>query len=181
MIYLPELHFFYDQNDFPTKKAVFVIAKFCAKKCNGFEAKLLAPRSKNDEKTKEGSLSKVTKQREAKVKELLEWIYDNSLFDLYYFKLFRDYPKNKEAMFDHHDDTCCWILRLINEAEFSELKEELRKNHLPKNLFYPESAGICIPVTPGPIIKFLNLIGFNIKASRCYSPLRIEEEQKKKK
>jgi hypothetical protein len=116
--------------------------------------------------------------REVFIADLVGWLFENSIIDDL-FCLFLDSeptPKpGKVAKFDHHDDTCCWVLNLT-ETEFAHLQAVWRANGLPEDLFYPERAGLCIPY-PGMGLKARLLRALGIQ--KCYTPKQWENEEKR--
>lgn len=172
MIYAAELYYLQDQKDFPFQRAVLITAIAVAQWCTHFHAKLLAPAKKQISPIeKQGTLPDERAQKESFVSELVEWIFANSMVtDLFYLLLDnKPIPQaNGVAKFDHHDDTCCWVLNLT-ENEFAFLQDAWRKNDLPANLFYPEHETVCVPY-PGNGLrsKVLRLLG----AQKCYTPMQ---------
>src|SRR3989338_7665697 len=175
MHYLPELYYFFDSKEIRGKNfqnLIIVIAKNVAQYCNCYSAKLLSPRKGVREIKKGGSLPTDRKEKEIFLEGLLKWIFDNSeSIDL--FSLFlQNGPihTNRQGVikFDHHDDTCCWILHLSGQ-EFKQLQKDLRKNNMPEDLFYEESEGKSISTKPGTFIrKFFRVLGFTSR--KYYTP-----------
>ena len=179
MHYLPELYYLQDQKDFPLQKAVQVTAAAVGLWCDFFYAKIIMPKSKLlPSVDKQGQLPKYAGDREIFIVDLVNWLFENSLATGLFTLFLDDEPtpkRDKVAKFDHHDDTCCWVLNLT-ETEFSQLQSVWRENDLPEDLFYPEQAGLCIPY-PGS--------GFKAKLWRAlgvlktYTPKQYQEEEKK--
>ena len=123
MLYFPELYYFFDQKDFPLQRAVFVTAKEIAKYCTYYKAKLIVPQKGIKEKERQGLLP--VEEKDKFIEELMEWMFSNSLnlglFTLTLDNLEIGKAKEKVAKFDHHDDTCCWVLNL-SEDEFFKLQ-----------------------------------------------------------
>ncbi len=82
-------------------------------------------------------------ERKAYTEDLLKWIFSNSdskdLFTLFLYEN-DEKEKNTPALFDHHDDTCCWGLSL-SEERFSLLQRSWQEHSLPTDLFYPSNEG----------------------------------------
>jgi hypothetical protein len=154
---------------------VLVTAKTVAQWCSYYDAKLLVPKASNlAPKQRTGSLPSDSQVKEVFVSELVNWTFENSLMnDL--FALFLDdgpLPQSEGvAKFDHHDDTCCWVLNL-NEGEFEELQAAWEAHDLPRDLFYPpQEVDYCIPV-PGNGLKARVLRYLGVK--NCYTPKQWE-------
>ncbi len=137
----PNLDYFWGQNskELDFKKAVLVSTQAVARWCEYFSAHPIDDRSVK----REGKLPADKKEKDAFIEELVTWLTSGICPDL--FTLFMGdksildefSPKRYQGMkFDHHhhDDTCCWSLQLTVE-EFEELKNELKKNDLPEDLF----------------------------------------------
>ncbi|MCX8062590.1 MAG: hypothetical protein N3D16_08410 [Anaerolineales bacterium] len=176
MLYLPELYYLQDQADFPIQKAVEVTAVAVSRWCGYYEVRLIAPISKAMVPTqKSGALPEAISERETFVRGLVAWIFAHSnppdLFSLW----LSDRPlseKGSVAKFDHHDDTCCWVLNL-SESEFEELQDAWQAHGLPADLFYPEEKQICVPY-PGKSWKARLIRAFG--GQRCYTPKQWERE-----
>lgn len=171
MLYAAELFYWQEQRDFPFQKAVLVTASTVAQWCTHFRARLLAPRGRLATGEKWGALPTVPAERAAFVAELVCWIFAHSLVEELFYLLIDDEPvpqAGRVAKFDHHDDTCCWLLNLTG-SEFVALQDAWRDNGLPPDLFYPEQEMVCIPY-PGRSLKsrVLRLLG----AQKCYTPLQ---------
>ncbi|MCX7683173.1 MAG: hypothetical protein N2508_14605 [Anaerolineae bacterium] len=169
MVYAAELFYFQDQQDFPFQRAVLVTAKTIARWCTHFQARLIAPGKKQAAGEKQGRLPDAPAEREAFVTELVQWLFAHSVVEELFCLLLDDEPvprAGKVAKFDHHDDTCCWLLNL-SESEFADLQNAWRENDLPSDLFYPVQEMICIPY-PGHGLKprVLRLLGVR----KCYTP-----------
>lgn len=176
MIYLPELFYLQDEKDFPFQKAVTVTAAAVSRWSSFYHAQLISPAVKQiDPREKSGPLPAGALARETFVRDLVGWLFEYSMVEGL-FCLFLDdeiVPKTgSAAKFDHHDDTCCWVLNLT-EKEFVELQSVWRANGLPDDLFYPQQEQICVPY-PGTGIKarLLRLL----KAQMCTTPRRWEHE-----
>ncbi|MFQ5857772.1 MAG: hypothetical protein ACE5LU_19375 [Anaerolineae bacterium] len=169
MIYQPELYYFWEQEGFPFRKAVSVTAQTVAIWCNHYHAKLIAPSKSATVREQKGELPEDVEEKGAIVEELVNWILEDSVTaDL--FTLFLDSGRvpqeGRVAKFDHHDDTCCWVLNLT-EQEFKQLRMSWEANGLPTDLFYPEGQGICVPYDgTGIVARWLKKLGFK----RCYTP-----------
>ncbi len=182
MLYLPELHYFFDQKDFPFEKAVLVTAKKVSESCGYYKTKLLSPRKGVKETERQGKLPSSTEEKHKFVENLIQWIFSNSvipdLFALFLDEEEIDQAKDKPAKFDHHDDSCCWVMDLT-EQQFQDLKNAWKDNGLPEDLFYPEGKEIKIMRPPGVIARFFLKLGFTFENSKIYSPKRWEEEKQK--
>jgi hypothetical protein len=179
MRYLAELHYLQDQKDFPYQKAVRVTAAAISRWSSHFYAELIAPTSKQIGLVeKSGPLPTDAQDRETFVTETLNWLFENSISDELFCLFLDDEPTpkpGKEARFDHHDDTCCWVLTL-EENEFAELQSIWGANGLPEDLFYPEQGGVCIPyLGTGLKARFLRALG----VKRCYTPKQWESEMRR--
>ena len=182
MIYLPELYYFFDQSDFPLGKAVLVTAKKVGEWCTHYQAKLISPIKGIKESERQGKLPSPIQEKQKFIDDLFNWIISNSetsdLFALFFDDLEIGQSKDRPAKFDHHDDTCCWVMNLT-EQQFQELKTIWKDNGLPEDLFYKEGAEIKIAKPHGLIAKFFIRLGFTIENSKIYSPKRWEEEKRK--
>lgn len=180
MLYLPELYYFFDSKDFPTEKAITVTAITVAKWSQYYRAELIEPKKGISNTVRTGKLPDNKSQIETFIKKLLLWIFDSSTIRVDLFSLFLDsYPledkwenTNRDvAKFDHHDDTCCWVLNLT-KTEFEKLQQVWKDNNLPTDLFYPEGKGITVKDTKGILKKFLSYLGFR----KIYTPKQWEIE-----
>lgn len=179
MPYLPELLYLRDQKDFPFQTAVRVTATAISRWSSYFTAKLIAPTSKKiGVLEKNGPLPIDAQAKETFVAETVSWIFENSFTDDLFCLFLDDEPatrSGKVAKFDHHDDTCCWMLNLL-ESEFAELQSIWSTNGLPKDLFYPAQSGVCIQY-PGTGLKarIFRAIG----VTQGYTPKQWENEIKR--
>ncbi len=176
MRYLAELFYFQDQRDFPFRKSVLVTATTVAQWCTHFYARIIAPRSRIIPTEKKGLLPADLQEREIFVAQLVDWLFENSISDELFCLLLDDKPVPRSggvAKFDHHDDTCCWVLNLTEE-EFAECQAKWQANGLPKDLFYPEHETLCVPY-PGRGLKAKFLRAFGVK--KCYTPKQWQKEQ----
>ncbi len=141
MLYLSNLDYLQEQEDFPFRHAVLVTATAIGRWSNHFHAKLIAPKSKHIGLIdKRGRLPLNEQHKETFIADLVRWIFENSFCDELFCLLLDDEPipkPGKIAKFDHHDDTCCWVINL-SEIEFAQLQHIWRTNGLPEDLFYPE-------------------------------------------
>lgn len=176
MRYLAELYYLQDQKALPLAKAVRVTATAVAQWCDYFYAKIIAPTTKQVKPLeKSGSLPKNLQEKEAFVTELLQWLLENSITDELFCLLLDDQPvpqAGRIARFDHHDDTCCWVLNLSDD-EFYELQITWREQGLPEDLFYPEWQTLCVPY-PGEGMKARLLRALGVQ--KCYTPKQWESE-----
>lgn len=175
MLYLPELYYLQDQKDFPLQKAIEITVITVSQWCRFYEARLIAPISKGTIPfQKSGALPEVTSEREMFVRALVEWLFTHSnppdLFTL----LLNDQPidaKGGVAKFDHHDDTCCWVLN-VTESEYAQLRLAWQINDLPEDLFYPDGKQICLPYAGKSWkARLLRILG----GQRCYTPRQWEQ------
>ncbi len=171
--YLPELYYLQDSKDFPFRQAVMVTAVTIAQWSARFYAKLLVPKSKQGVQERSGALPKGMQERESFVVGLVEWLFESSAIDELFCLLLDSEPipnPTKVAKFDHHDDTCCWVLNLTEE-EFAQLQSSWVDHGLPEDLFYPEHLGLCMP-RPGTSLKarLFRLLG----VQKCYTPKQWE-------
>jgi hypothetical protein len=155
MRYLAEIYYLQDQRGFPFRKAVTVTATVVARWCDYFYAKIIAPTTKRVKLLeRSGSLPSGIQEKEAFVAELLKWLFEHSITDELFCLLMDDKPVPQAGIvskFDHHDDTCCWVLNL-DDNQFSELQTRWREQGLPEDLFYPEWQVSCVPY-PGEGVK----------------------------
>lgn len=182
--YAPELYYFFDSKEFREKdfqKSISVVAKTVGQWCNYYATQLLSPLKGVKDTKKEGKLPADKKEKDIFIENLVKWIFDKSYTDDL-FLLFLGVkpvlangsiaPKNGCPKFDHHDDTCCWVLNLT-EKEFRQLQKNLKKNDLPEDLFYEGSKGKCIPDKPKTFVgKFFQILG--LKSYKCYTPKQWE-------
>lgn len=176
MAYLAELYYLQDQRDFPFRKAVLVTATTVSHWSSHFYAKLIATKSKQMAPMhKSGTLPANTEEKEAFVAELVSWLFENAVVDDLFCLLLDDKPvpqRGQVAKFDHHDDTCCWVLNLA-ENEFAELQAKWKEHGLPADLFYPEENTLCVPY-PGTKLKARVLRSIGVQ--KCYTPKQWENE-----
>ncbi|PWH18033.1 MAG: hypothetical protein DDG58_07130 [Ardenticatenia bacterium] len=176
-IYLAELHYLQDQPCFPFQKAVSVTAITVARWCNYFYARLITLKANSTlVEERRGPLPAVAQEREAFVADCVCWLLENSITPQLFCLLLDDKPlprSGRVAKFDHHDDTCCWVLNL-SELEFAELQRVWKANNLPEDLFYPENQNRCLPY-PGTDwkAKLLRVLG----VQKCYTPRQWDVER----
>ncbi|MEJ2601134.1 MAG: hypothetical protein P8Z00_22575 [Anaerolineales bacterium] len=179
MPYLAELYYLQDQKDFPFQKAVRVTATAVSRWSSFFYAKLIFPKSKQIGLVeKSGTLPKDAQNKETFVAETVNWLFENSSTDELFSLFLDDEPAPKPgklAKFDHHDDTCCWVLNLL-ESEFAELQSIWRAYGLPIDLFYPEQSGVHV-MHPGMGLKARLLRAFRV--TKYYTPKQWERETKR--
>lgn len=182
MLYLPELYYFFDQKDFPIKKAILVTAKKVSEWSIYYKAKLISPVKGLKDTERQGKLPSQSEEKQQFISNLLKWMISNSeandLFALFLDDLAIGQREDKPAKFDHHDDTCCWLLNLT-EQQFQELKTAWKDNGLPEDLFYKEGEEISITKPHGLIARFFIRLGFTLENNKIYSPKRWEEEKRK--
>lgn len=176
MTYLPELHYLQDQRDFPFRKAVLVTACTVGRWSRYFCTELIAAKSKQVAPTcRSGSLPTILEEKETFIAELVSWLFENSLADELFCLFLDDDPvpqPGKVAKFDHHDDTCCWVLNLAQD-EFVELQAEWKDHGLPTDLFYPEENTLCMPY-PGTGLKAR--LFRSVGVQKCYTPRQWENK-----
>lgn len=181
MLYFPELYYFFDTKNFPIDKAELVTAKKISEWCIFYKAGLVTAKQGIKEKIQEDKLPDTIEEKHKMIQQLFDWInsnsQDNSLFTL--FLNDKEIINNGVELnkFDHHDDTCCWILNLL-EQEFKELQNAWQEAGLPKNLFYLEGTETKIIKPNGLIGTILTKFGFTIENSKIYTPKRWEAKQK---
>lgn len=172
--YVAELYYWREQTGFPYRSAVTVTAIAASQWCNYYLARLIAPLSqKGGPTTKSGLLPENAHERATLVHELVEWTLDNSEIEDLFALFLSDQPLphvGQAAIFDHHDDTDCWVLNLTT-SEFTKLQQVWAEHDLPPDLFYPAEQEICIPY-PGNGIgaKLSRMMG----AQKCFTPKQWE-------
>lgn len=181
MCYLPELYYYLqDQSDFPFRKAVLTTAVAVSQWSSCFYAKLITPKSRKFTPAEQsGPLPRNVQEKRTCVAELVSWLFENSTVDELFCLFIDDEPlpqPGRVAKFDHHDDTCCWVLNL-SENEFGQLQRIWRTDRLPEDLFYPKQNSILIPY-PGAGLKarLLRAVG----AQKIYTPKQWESERIKR-
>jgi len=184
MKYLPET-FYFDQADFPFKKAVTVTAKEVGVWCGYCRAQILSPKKGGQCEERFGPIPQENK--EAFIESTINWIFENSeTEDL--FALFLDIspipqlndPGFSCPKFCHHDDTCCWNLEL-NDEELNRLQLKWKEAGLPEDLFYPEDKAVHITKELGPIARAVAVFGGSMSLEKIYTPKQWQEEQKRGK
>ena len=176
MFYCPELYYLVNGSDFPYRNTVRVTATTISRWSSYYRAELLAPESKDIAPTcKSGPLPTNAREKEAFVAELVSWIFESSLLDTLFYLRLDDKPVPKSggtAKFDHHDDTCCWVLDL-SESEFAELQAAWQRHGLPRDLFYPAGQGVCVPFAgTGWMARLFRALG----VQSCYTPKQWENK-----
>lgn len=151
----------YYSNKIDFINAVKIVASHTAKFCEFYEAGIIASKKKyKGIRNRSGQLP--VDNKDEFLSEIIDWIIENSEFnDL--FKLFlynNPISPTEPRIFDHHDDTCCWVLNLT-EDQFIELQKVLSSNNLPEDLFYESSKSICLKAN-----GIMGFLGFN----RCFTP-----------
>jgi hypothetical protein len=120
------------------RRAFIAIAAEIGQWCRYIKYSLIAYVGKK--KSSEDFVRKEPLKRRKQIEGILDWIEINSWhnrFDLFVF--FMD-PSDVDPLpsgghkFDHHDDTCCWLLNLT-ATEFGMVQEALVAEGLPKDLF----------------------------------------------
>ncbi len=177
MHYLPELYYFQEQKDFPFRQAVLITAITVSRWCTYFYARVIAPKSKHISPVeKSGLLPRNAAAREVFVADLVSWLLDNSFSEELFYLFLDDEPvpkSGKVAKFDHHDDTCCWVLSLT-KTEFAQLQAVWKTNGLPEDLFYPKPDSLCVAY-PGNSLQAKLLRALGIK--KCYTPKQWEHKK----
>lgn len=177
MLYLPEIYYFQAQSDFPLWQTVLITAKTVCHWCTYYYARIISPRNNyTGPLEKYGNLPENMAEREDFVADMISWLLDNSSVTELFYLLLDDEPTpkpGKVAKFDHHDDTCCWVLNLT-ETEFTCLQKMWKSNGLPEDLFYSENNNLCFPY-PGTGLKarLFRVLGFQ----KCYTPKQWEKEK----
>ncbi|RME44013.1 MAG: hypothetical protein D6791_14175 [Chloroflexi bacterium] len=170
MRYLPELYYLQDRPDFPLRHAIQVTATGVALWCDYYLARVIAPREPRPAPgEKHGRLPSSPVEKEAVVGDLLRWLWDSSEVEDLFCLLLDDRPLPRPrpcSRFDHHDDTCCWVLDLTAE-QFAILQQRWREHGLPADLFYPEREMRCVP-WPGERKRDRALRALG--AQKCYTP-----------
>jgi len=140
MLYAPNLHYFFSQKDFPFEKAFLVTASAVARSCTHYLAELITPVAGVEEKEKSGELPKDPHELARSLSEIVKWLFSSSenpeLFAFFIDDAELGSDPKKIAKFDHHDDTCCWVLN-VSEDEFAGLQDAWRSEGLPEDLFTP--------------------------------------------
>lgn len=176
-LYFPELRYCQEKKGFPFRQAVLITATTVSRWCTHFYARVIAPKTKaSTPLEKSGLLPEDISRREAFVADVVNWLLDNSAIDEL-FCLLLDHEATpqpgKVAKFDHHDDTCCWVLNLT-PTEFAYLQATWKAKGLPEDLFYPEQEGLCILYTgTGWKAKLLRALGVR----RYYTPKQWKQER----
>ena len=177
MLYLPELYYLQEQKGFPFRQAVLITATAVSRWCTHFYARIIAPKTTTPLE-KGCPLPEDISHREAFVADLVDWLLDNSAIDELFCLLLDNEvtpQSGKVAKFDHHDDTCCWVLNLT-PTEFAYLQATWEINGLPEDLFYPEQEGLCTFYPGGGLkAKLLRVLGVR----RCYTPKQWEQERRR--
>ncbi len=193
MHYLPELYYLNHPGEFPFRYAFTVTARTVARWCTHFEARLIMPfRELPDGWERRGELPEDIEERDRFVADLVDWLFDNSACEELFYLMLDDEPLPKQngfdeykvAKFDHHDDTCCWVLNL-SEEEFAQLQSSWVEHNLPDDLFYPEDLCVCEVRPPTTWLgKLLNLL-FGYQCSVYATPKqretlkRVEREEER--
>jgi hypothetical protein len=175
MHYLPELFYLQDQIAFPFQKAFLITATGVSRWSSYYYARLITPKSRDITPVEQkGSLPIGIEKKETFITELVTWLFENSQVDQLFCLFLDDEPltqTGRVAKFDHHDDTCCWVLNLL-ETEFSDLQKLWKLNGLPQDLFYPEEYAFCIPYAgTGLNAKLLRIVG----VKKCFTPKQREK------
>ncbi|MDP2655830.1 MAG: hypothetical protein Q8P17_04950 [bacterium] len=186
MRYLPELHYFFDQKDFPTEKATVITAKKVGEWCTYYKAALITPVQGMKDTEREGKFPLQPIEKQQFIHDLIAWLISSSvpMTSNHLFTLFLDDSEilraYKPRKFSHPDDTCCWDMTLT-EPQFQELETAWEDNGLPRDLFYEEGKGTEIIKPPGLIARFFGKLGFTSKNSKVYSPKRWEKKQQQER
>lgn len=162
MIYNFEVYY---SNKINLIKAVKIVASYVANFCKFYEAEIIIPKKGfHGPKKKLGKIP--LEDKEKFINNIVNWLVNNSEINELFKLLLYNNPKSthKPRLFDHHDDTCCWVLSLTND-QFFGLQKVLKLNGLPEDLFYESKKLVCI--------KDKGLIGF-LGFQRCYTPKEYE-------
>ncbi len=126
-LYLSELHYFFDTKYFPFEKAFLATAKAVAKYCTYYRAQLIVPEGVEDT-VRKGTLPDSQAEKEQCIDDLYVWIKTHSaVTNLFSFFLDikpieQDFQEERPTVkFNHHDDTCCWLLNL-SDNEFTSVQ-----------------------------------------------------------
>lgn len=177
MIYLAEVFYWREQKDFPFRAALEVTVQWVGEWCGYYLAEILAPRDRSQRPLRrQGPLPAEATERASFLGELVGWLLDSSLGNEPLRLLLDDQPivrlgsTPKLAFYDSVDT---WTLNL-SEEEFSRIQALWSQHGLPTDLFYPQSAGVCVP-WPGRGFgaKLLRLLG----VQKCYTPKQWERER----
>ncbi len=177
MHYVPEFYYLYNQPEFPLAKAIRIIATHLAQFCSYYEARLIVPNKGVLVTEKRGELPASSSKKVQFVAELLQWFINNSEFpDLFCLRLYNEPRTPQEcAIFDHSDDTCCWVLN-ISETQFTSLQYAWQEAGLPRDLFYPEKQTIIVTKPLDWFGRALTHIGFTFNGGRHYTPKQWAEK-----
>ncbi|MEI6221468.1 MAG: hypothetical protein WCP97_01760 [bacterium] len=169
MDYSPELFYFFDQEGFPTRKAVTVTAIAVASFCSYYYANVFTI----GDVPKEGKLPQDSQAREKLIESIISWIYGDcaseSAFGLHLWEKHPDSEDNRK--FDHPDDTCCWGLELT-DSEFKAVQDAWVKNDLPLDLFYPTDSQVTIEV---PRVPPTNVVDWCFRKLFKVSPMETKK------
>lgn len=146
-------------------KLVTVAASFVSTKTEFYNAELTLPADRTiAEKVRQGALPE--EKREEFIKHLVDWLIKNSLNqELFKLMLYNEPASSSEPMpFDHHDDSCCWVLNL-SESDFEEFKLFLESHSLPVDLFYKSTESVLVKNK-----GILGILGFQ----KSYTPKEYE-------
>lgn len=177
MHYVPEFYYFYNQPGSLLAEAIRVTATHLAQFCTQYEAKLIAPNKGVLITEKHGELPTSPAEKAHFVAELIQWFTSNSEFpDLFCLRLYNE-PRNPQecAIFDHSDDTCCWVLN-ISEIQFTSLQHAWQEAGLPHDLFYPENKTTVVSKPLGWFGRVLTRLGFSFTGGHHYTPKQWTEK-----
>ena len=148
MEYEFENYYYTQHEDVPFQQIVSVTVATISRWCTHFAALITSPKSKDiAPREREGQLPEDVGQREAFVKEILEWIFVNSDIEHhFYLDLYdgSDDDPMRACKFMYADDGGMWLLYLT-EDEFAELQDVWEANGLPRDLFFPSDEWRYVP------------------------------------
>lgn len=177
MLYLPELYYFWDQQEFPSDEAFLLSVQIMGQWCRYFSAEILNPVKGMTDTYNLGELPEDPEKRKEFLKELVHWLTINSAVSDDFCLVMDTEPLERKKFYGgekfSYYEPCCWNIDLTHD-QFSELQTALEKNGLPKDLFYPEDKQVNIPQKPGFFGKLLK-----IESGKTYTPKQWEAEQKK--
>ena len=152
--------YYWNEQTFDCHKAELAVARILSRWAESFEARLLAPAKGVAETRRAGQLPAEAAERAAMAEELVSWIHENSQTSNLFYLMLRAPGDTSPQLFDHHDTGSAWYLQLSKE-QAGVLAEELAKEGLPADLFYPSDDTVYVPY---------KLFGFIPFGDKLYSP-----------